>query len=157
MRGLQGLKKVIGMLKSNDTYTFVELNRTFHELSNDPNDTDNIQLRRTLHLAKPLTWADLTSEFRVIVLSEAGAGKTQEIRHFAERLRAVGKAAFFLRSNTFQMLSKTRLKLELLPNLKRGLLPAMKVGCSWIRSTKRAFAIQTTSSKPFERLDDASQ
>lgn len=34
---------------------------------------------------------------RVVILSEAGSGKTEEIRHAAQRLRNEGKAAFFLR------------------------------------------------------------
>jgi hypothetical protein len=38
------------MLKVNDTYKFVELNRTFHELSDDPADDDEI--RRTLRLPR---------------------------------------------------------------------------------------------------------
>ena len=85
------------MSNYNTTHGFVELNRTFHELSNDPGETDDIAIRRALHLAKPLSWADLTQEFRVVVLSEAGTGKTEEIRHLAKKLRGEGKAAFFIR------------------------------------------------------------
>lgn len=44
-----------------------------------------------------LTWDDVLRTPRAVILSEAGSGKTQEIRHAAGRLRAEGKAAFFLR------------------------------------------------------------
>lgn len=42
-------------------------------------------------------WADLLAEPRVILLAEAGSGKTEEIRHICRRQRAEGKPAFFLR------------------------------------------------------------
>lgn len=42
-------------------------------------------------------WSDLLAEPRVIVLAEAGSGKTEEIRHICRRQRAEGKPAFFLR------------------------------------------------------------
>lgn len=45
----------------------------------------------------PLRWPDLLSEYRVILLSEAGSGKTEEIRNVARRLRQDGKSAFFVR------------------------------------------------------------
>ena len=73
----------------------IELHRTFRELAQSKGaSSDN-------HLLHPggdqLTWEDLLKERRVIVLSEAGSGKTQEIREAARRLRQEGKAAFFLR------------------------------------------------------------
>lgn len=42
-------------------------------------------------------WADLLAEPRVILLAEAGSGKTEEIRHICRRQRAEGEPAFFLR------------------------------------------------------------
>ena len=84
------------MSKAKDEYEFVELDRTFHELSN-AGDSHDIDILRAFHVGNRFSWADLTQEFRVIVLSEAGTGKTVEIRHVANTLRREGKAAFFLR------------------------------------------------------------
>jgi hypothetical protein len=85
------------MSDAKDQYEFVELNRTFHELSKNAGDSDDVDLHQAIHVGKHLSWAALTKEFRVIVLSEAGTGKTEEIRHVAATLRGDGKAAFFLR------------------------------------------------------------
>ncbi len=43
------------------------------------------------------TWEQLFEEYRVVILAEAGAGKTYELEGAAQRLRAQGKAAFFIR------------------------------------------------------------
>lgn len=84
------------MAKSRIDETFVALNRTFHELS-EVDDGENRYVRRRLLREKPLPWSDLVGEFRVVILSEAGTGKTAEIRHAAEELRREGKQSFFLR------------------------------------------------------------
>lgn len=85
------------MSEAKNEYEFVELNRTFYELSKSKCENDDIDIRRALSVGGSLNWSDLTQDFRVIVLSEAGAGKTEEIRHVANTLRGDGKAAFFLR------------------------------------------------------------
>ena len=46
---------------------------------------------------KRLHWPDLIHEHRIIILSEAGSGKTTEIRNITRSLRNEGKPAFFLR------------------------------------------------------------
>lgn len=43
------------------------------------------------------TWGDLVDHRRVVVLADAGAGKTFELRAQAERLHGDGRAAFFIR------------------------------------------------------------
>ena len=74
---------------------FVELGRTFHEVTDAaPNDDADV---RQFFGGTPADWADLLQEHRAVILSEAGAGKTEEIRQAAKRLRAEGKPAFFLR------------------------------------------------------------
>lgn len=73
----------------------IELHRTFHELSRgNGHGSDDEPLYPS---GNRLTWEDLLNEHRVIILSEAGSGKTEEIREAARRLRGQGKAAFFLR------------------------------------------------------------
>ena len=76
---------------------FIELNRTFHEVSQFSTDDDIEDIGPALHLGNSLHWADLIKEDRLIILSEAGAGKTAEIRNAARILREEGKHAFFLR------------------------------------------------------------
>jgi hypothetical protein len=76
---------------------FIELNRTFHELSEHAGKRDDVDLSQVFHIKSNLTWNDVLKIPRTVILSEAGSGKTQEIRRVAERLREEGKAAFFLR------------------------------------------------------------
>ena len=78
-------------------YEFIELNRTFHELSEHAGKSDDVDLSQVFHVKSRLTWDDVLKNPRTVILSEAGSGKTQEIRNLATRLRAEGKAAFFLR------------------------------------------------------------
>ena len=75
---------------------YIELGRTFHELSLKEGEGDEFDIR-TLRFGKGLRWADLLDNYRTVILSEAGAGKTEEIRHAAQLLRKEGKSAFFLR------------------------------------------------------------
>jgi hypothetical protein len=43
------------------------------------------------------TWDNLLEEYRVVILADAGAGKTHELRAAAERQARAGKPAFFIR------------------------------------------------------------
>ncbi|MGN6691872.1 MAG: hypothetical protein ACTHJU_13105 [Sphingopyxis sp.] len=78
------------------TEEYIELGRTFHELSLKGGDSDEFDYRN-LRFGKGLSWPDLIAGYRIIILSEAGAGKTEEIRHSTQTLRNEGKPAFFLR------------------------------------------------------------
>ncbi|WP_341679378.1 hypothetical protein [Niveibacterium sp. SC-1] len=74
---------------------YIELHRTFRELLHNEEHGDEV---RALSLGTTtLTLPSLLNEPRVVVLSEAGSGKTQEILQAARRLRREGKPAFFLR------------------------------------------------------------
>jgi hypothetical protein len=75
---------------------YIELGRTFHELSMKSEESDEFDFRN-LRFGKGLNWSDLLAGYRTVILSEAGAGKTEEIRHSAQTLRQEGKSAFFLR------------------------------------------------------------
>lgn len=76
---------------------YIQINRTFHELAVDPDDDDNTALNRHALNSQVLQWQDLLARHRVVILSEAGSGKTEEIRHVARKLREEGKQAFFIR------------------------------------------------------------
>src|SRR5262249_36200126 len=73
----------------------IELDRTFWPLGDgeeyDP-DTLRAKARFGMHL---IHWSDLLTMTRVVILAEAGTGKTHELRETARRLRREGKAAFF--------------------------------------------------------------
>ncbi len=80
--------------KAND---FVQLGRTFHELAKHARESDSFDLNQAFVTGPRLSWGDLLKGFRTVILSEAGTGKTEEIRQTAKHLRAAGKRAFFLR------------------------------------------------------------
>lgn len=75
---------------------FIALDRTFRELIEaDPKRGSS----DFLHFANldTLNWGSLIQEYRVVVLSEAGSGKTEEIRNASAQLFKEGKPSFFLR------------------------------------------------------------
>ena len=78
------------------SYEFIELHRTFHELSKHSSESDDVDISRAFSVSERLRWSDLIKEYRLIILSEAGSGKTTEIRNIARILREQAKPAFFL-------------------------------------------------------------
>jgi len=78
-------------------YGFIELHRTFHELSKDSYENYEADINNLYPVSKRLGWTNLIKEYRVIILSEAGSGKTFEIRNVARTLWEQGKPAFFIR------------------------------------------------------------
>jgi hypothetical protein len=76
---------------------FVDLERSYHEISSYARESDDVDVSQAFWIGPSITWADLKKERRVVLLAEAGAGKTEEIRHAAHQWRAGGEHAFFLR------------------------------------------------------------
>ncbi len=81
---------------------FIELNRTFFELPRSyaqEAKEDDLQIGDALRLkgGRDVNWDVLLKQYRVILLAEAGSGKTIEIRETARKLQSEGKAAFFIR------------------------------------------------------------
>jgi CHAT domain len=91
------INKVDSITTFDSSYKFIELNRTFYELPKNSSENDDVGIRRAFHIGNRLRWSNLIEEYRVIILSEAGSGKTAEIRNVAHILREQGKPAFFLR------------------------------------------------------------
>jgi hypothetical protein len=114
---------------------FINLNRTFYPLpANYSHAAKDSDINTSEDLGFPtesmLHWDKLSAEFRVIILAEAGAGKTQEIRQTAKLLRSQGKPAFFLR----------------LENITGGLGGAFEVGTKqefqrWLDSTEEGWLL----------------
>ncbi|WP_141217610.1 NACHT domain-containing NTPase [Siphonobacter sp. BAB-5385] len=81
---------------------FINLNRLFNELPIEytyNSKDDNIELNEFSRFQKEglLGWSELLQSYRIVILAEAGAGKTQEIWHATQHLQSEGKYAFFLR------------------------------------------------------------
>lgn len=87
----------MNMANAQHRYEFVELERTFRELPQHVRESDKVDIDHVLPSGQVLKWADLILEHRVVLLSEAGSGKTKEIRNVAMTLRSEGKSAFFIR------------------------------------------------------------
>ena len=82
---------------SDDLDGFIQLHRTLHDLALSEEEGRESEVFRLMHRDKPAQWSDLLEEPRVVVLSEAGSGKTVELRHVCRDLRQHAKRAFFLR------------------------------------------------------------
>lgn len=80
---------------SHDKY--IELNRHFYVIPKEFKYSEDISDNLAWGLSKPLRWLDLEREYRVVVLAEAGAGKTVEIQQATKRIKGLNKQAFFIR------------------------------------------------------------
>ena len=78
-------------------FDYVDLDRTFRKLDIDSTLDDSARLDLASAIEKPLGWDKIFASFRVVLLSEAGSGKTVEIRQACRKLREEGKPAFFMR------------------------------------------------------------
>lgn len=76
---------------------FIDLDRTFSKIPLDADVSDDTDLSDRHNRHGELRWPNLLTRNRVILLSEAGSGKTAEIRNVACQLRSQGKTSFFLR------------------------------------------------------------
>ena len=81
----------------NTSDSFIELDRTFHELPEGSTEEISLEAQSLLHFGPSIGWDEILKGYRTIVLSEAGSGKTAEIRKTAEHVRNTGNQAFFLR------------------------------------------------------------
>src|SRR4051812_8770 len=76
--------------------THIELGRRFHELTDEEQaNPEDLAALRAWGIEQGLFWPELLESERIIILSEAGSGKTSELKEQARRLVGEGKAAFF--------------------------------------------------------------
>lgn len=77
----------------------VPLERHFYSIR--PNTSDDEEgeswIAETWGLVKPTCWADIEAEYRVIILADAGAGKTYETKERARIAQTQGRIAFYIR------------------------------------------------------------
>ncbi|SEM74888.1 hypothetical protein SAMN05192583_1088 [Sphingomonas gellani] len=64
---------------SGDFDDFIELDRTFRDLAISEEEADDAKMVRLFAREAPTGWAELLAEPRVIILAEAGSGKTEVI------------------------------------------------------------------------------
>lgn len=75
----------------------VPLDRQFSPVSKSQEEAESNEILSTWGHVEPKTWDDLDREIRCVILAEAGAGKTEELRHRASLLAGQGKPSFFIR------------------------------------------------------------
>ena len=76
---------------------FIDLNRRFQQLTaKELEDVDRLISFQRYGIGTSVEWAELLEHDRVILLAEAGSGKTREMRAQAERLVGEGRSAFFI-------------------------------------------------------------
>ncbi len=75
---------------------FIDLQRRFLEVTDKEVDAPETLSAWIDHIPGSTGWPDLLKQHRVVLLAEAGAGKTAEMRHQAKRLTGEGNFAFFV-------------------------------------------------------------
>ncbi len=76
---------------------YIPLNRQFSPVPHSQGDAENDEALSFWDHVSPKTWDDMNKEYRCVILAEAGAGKTEELRHQAKVLSECGKLSFFIR------------------------------------------------------------
>ncbi|MCY4486472.1 MAG: hypothetical protein OXF11_05070 [Deltaproteobacteria bacterium] len=77
---------------------FVELERRFRRLTDaELEDAERFTYWDPQGLGSRIGWPELLAHDRIVLLAEAGAGKTDEMKERAKRLVKEGRFAFFLR------------------------------------------------------------
>jgi len=106
----------------------VSLNRQFSPISKSQEEKGMEETLTLWGQYEPKTWSNLVSEFRCVIKAEAGAGKTEELRHQAELLTGQGKPTFFIR----------------IEDIETDFFNAFEIGSedefqSWLSSTEEAW------------------
>ncbi|MDH5180179.1 MAG: hypothetical protein OEZ39_17140 [Gammaproteobacteria bacterium] len=97
---------------------YVALERQFSPVAKTQEDVESEEALSLWGLSESKTWQDLDREFRVVILAEAGAGKTEELLQRASDLASQGRPSFFIRIedievdfyNAFEVGNKTKFK-----------------------------------------------
>lgn len=76
---------------------YIEVDRQFSAVSKDKDDSQDIENYLKFNTAQSESWDLILSEYRCVVLAEAGAGKTIEFRERASLMKSKGEYAFFIR------------------------------------------------------------
>ncbi|MGA8148215.1 MAG: hypothetical protein WB870_11660 [Gallionellaceae bacterium] len=75
----------------------IPLERQFSPVPKSQEDAESDEILSVWGHVKPKTWDDMDSEYRCVILAEAGAGKTEELLQRASVLESRGNPSFFIR------------------------------------------------------------
>ncbi len=75
----------------------VPIDRNFSAITPEKDEYEENWLESYWGIKEPKTWLDLEAEYRVVILADAGAGKTFETLARAKHVAEQGRAAFFIR------------------------------------------------------------
>ena len=120
-----------------EDFEYIPLKRTFSELSSYASESDESDLSKAFHITGGIKWASLLEEYRIVILSEAGSGKTEEFRTIAKELRSEGKAAFFMRLENIPSYFSAAFDVGSEDEFNAWTESALKDGCSSIQWMKR--------------------
>lgn len=106
----------------------VPLDREFSPVYKSEKEAESEEFLSAWGHTKPATWDGMEEKFRCVILAEAGAGKTEELRQRASSLAGQGRAAFFLR----------------VEDIENDFYTAFEIGTeaqfySWLESTEEAW------------------
>lgn len=106
----------------------VPLERQFSPVPKSEEEAERDEILSVWGHVKPKTWDDMDHEFRCVILAEAGAGKTEELRQRASVLASQGIPAFFIR----------------IEDIETDFYKAFEIGGeaqfqSWLQSTEEAW------------------
>ncbi|SON50091.1 NACHT domain-containing protein [Vibrio tapetis] len=76
---------------------YIALDRQFSPVIENHKDSEELDASLSLGMKKAGNWKSLLSEYRTVILAEAGAGKTVELMEMASKLSNEGKWSFFIR------------------------------------------------------------
>ena len=77
--------------------SFIDVQRRFHDLTEEElEDTELLLSWSEYEFGSDIGWSDLLKDDRVVLLAEAGSGKTREMDEQANRLVGEGRFAFFV-------------------------------------------------------------
>lgn len=77
--------------------TYIPLERQFSLVPKNQEDAESDEILSHWGTTVFNTWDDLDSEYRSVILAEAGSGKTEELRQRASDLDSQGRPSFFIR------------------------------------------------------------
>ena len=82
---------------SNADLKISDIQRTFYELpEKEEYDVEHLELLSSFADSRGLSWATLLESERILIVSEAGVGKTYESQREQRRLWDEGQSAFFV-------------------------------------------------------------
>ena len=76
---------------------FIQLDRLFTSVSQEESSDESLERQIFLGHPEGKGWSDILSMRRVVILAEAGSGKTEELLSVCQKLRGTNKSAFFIR------------------------------------------------------------